>query len=144
MGLFGKKEKKVSETEVQDREKIEREQGVKWEDAPIPVKPLLNRVLILEYVGPEKTRGGLILPKSAQEGSLHEVVIGRVLEVGPGREHPQDADRKLPVSVERGQVVAYEKFKGMEFTKEGIKFRLCWDSDLLGTIPDYDTEEQYA
>ena len=144
MGLFSKKEKGMSEATTNDLEKVRQHQGVNWEDAPIPIDPLLNRVLILIYKGPERTRAGLILPKSAQDGSLHEMMIGRVLKVGPGKEHPQNADKVIPVSVKRGDVVAFEKYKGLEFTKEKISYKLCWDTELLGTVPNYDQEEQYA
>lgn len=147
MGLFSKKEKGMPEStaSTNDLEKIEREQGIKWEDAPIPIEPLQNRVLILIYDGPERTRSGLYLPKSAQDGGqLHEVMFGRVLKVGPGREHPQDADKKLEVCVKRGDVVAFEKFKGLEFVKEKMRYKVCWDTELIGIMPNYDDEDQYA
>ena len=92
------------------------------------LKPLGDRVIIEVKEAEEKTQGGLILTTASKEQSQSGVVIavddGRTLNNGT----------KLPVSVEAGQVVVFEKYTGQEVKFEGNEYLIVHEKDIIAIV----------
>ena len=84
------------------------------------VKPLDDRVLVRPIKPEERTRGGIILPDTAQEKSQE----GEVVAVGD--------DENL--KVKPGDRVLYAKYSGTEVKIDGVDYIIVNRSDLLAVI----------
>lgn len=112
--------------------------------APMEIRPLSDRILIIIDEEPSVTPGGLVLPERRTERGLSESIAGRVLAVGPGRR--DERGDLVPVAVSVGDRVLFEKYAaGNEvptFLRQqvggpgGQKLALVRDGDLLGVIDD--------
>ena len=74
------------------------------------IKPLADRVLIKPAAAEEKTLGGIIIPDSAKEKPLKEMVV------------------------KVGDTVLYGKYAGTEIELEGEKYLIMRQSDVLAII----------
>lgn len=90
------------------------------------IKPLGNRVLIQRNKAPS-TKGGILLPDSAQEKPKE----GTVLAVGPGKLNDQGERESLHVKV--GDKVIFSSYSGTEVHGEEELLILSED-DLLGIL----------
>ncbi|MBE3576351.1 MAG: co-chaperone GroES [Limnochordales bacterium] len=85
------------------------------------VKPLEDRVLLKPVeLREERTRGGLYLPETSQEGPVEAEVVA----VGQ--------DESIPVKV--GDHVLIAKFAGTEVRVNGVQMLLVSKSDLLAIV----------
>jgi chaperonin GroES len=94
-------------------------------------KPLSNRVLI-EPVEEEKvSKGGIVLPDSADKKKQSR---GTVIAIGPGRVN--DKGERMPVSVAIGQKVLFKEPWGEEHKIEDgdKKYLLVEEDDVLAVI----------
>ncbi len=83
------------------------------------IKPLGERVLLKPLASEEKTAGGLYIPDNAQEKPQE----AEVMAVG--------GDVKL---VKEGDTVLYGKYSGTEVTREGVKYLIMKEEELLATL----------
>lgn len=92
------------------------------------IKPLRHRVLI-KRDKISKTKGGILIPDSAQERSRQ----GEVLAVGPGK---IDEDGKLnSVSIAVGQRVLFSSYSGVEVeSTDDAEYLVLSEDDVLATI----------
>jgi len=91
------------------------------------LRPLQDRVLIKRIEIEEKTKGGIIIPNSAQEKPLE----GEVIAVGTGK----IVDGKIQeLSVKIGDRVLFAKYAETEITFQGEKIILLREDDILGII----------
>ena len=92
------------------------------------LKPLHDRVLV-ERVGQEdKTKGGIIIPDTAQEKPME----GEVLEVGSGS---RNENGKLePLDVKKGDKILFGKWSGTEVKMNGEDYLIMKESDIMGII----------
>ncbi len=91
-------------------------------------KPLHDRVLVKRVESDEKTKGGLIIPDSAQEKPAE----GEVVAVGEGAR--KDSGELIAPSVKSGDRILFGKWSGTEVTIDGTEMLIMKESDILGVI----------
>jgi chaperonin GroES len=91
-------------------------------------RPLHDRVVIRRIEGEEKTRGGIIIPDTAQEKPQE----GEVLAVGPGAR--DEAGRLIAIDLKAGDQVLFGKWSGTEVTIDGEELLIMKESDVMGVL----------
>lgn len=93
------------------------------------IKPLGNRVLVKRSEA-KATRGGILLPESAQEKPKQ----GEVVAVGPGK--MDEEGRLTPMNVEVGDQVLFNKYAGSEVKTEetDAEYLIMTEEDILGVL----------
>lgn len=91
------------------------------------IKPLGNRVLIQRSKA-QTTKGGILLPDSAQEKPKEGVVVA----IGPGKidEH----GNKEPVQLKVGDRVLFSAYAGTEVKDENEEMLIMAEDDILGVL----------
>ncbi|MES1911479.1 MAG: hypothetical protein MHM6MM_003901 [Cercozoa sp. M6MM] len=93
------------------------------------LKPLFNRVLVRRVKAETQSKGGVLLPESAQKRLLNE---GVVVAVGQGA---RNADGTFASMVlQEGQKVLLPDFGGARMTVEDEEYLLLNEEDILGTL----------
>jgi len=91
-------------------------------------RPLHDRVVVRRITALEKTKGGIIIPDSAQEKPSE----GEIIAVGPGG---RDENGKLtPIGVKSGDRVLFGKWSGTEVKLDGEDLLIMKESDIMGVI----------
>lgn len=92
------------------------------------IKPLGNRLLV-QRSKPQTTKGGILLPDSAQEKPKEGVVVA----VGPGK---MNEDGKVePMNVKVGDKVLFSSYAGTEVKINGSEDELILsEDDILGVL----------
>jgi len=88
------------------------------------LKPLGNRILVQRSEA-KTTKGGIILPDSAQEKPKQ----GKVVAVGPGK--ADDKGRVHPMDVKVGDEVLFSSYAGTEYKDE---YLILSEEDLLAVL----------
>lgn len=93
------------------------------------IKPLGNRVLVKRSEA-RTTRGGIILPDSAQEKPKQ----GEVVAVGPGKMDEEGNVRALDINV--GDRVLFSAYAGSEVKTEDTStdYLIMSEDDILGVL----------
>ena len=91
-------------------------------------KPLHDRVVIRRLEGEEKTKGGIIIPDTAQEKPQE----GEVVAVGPGGR--DEAGKLIPIDLKAGDRVLFGKWSGTEVKIDGEELLIMKESDIMGVI----------
>jgi chaperonin GroES len=91
-------------------------------------RPLHDRVLVKRVKEEEKTKGGIIIPDTAQEKPQEGEVIG----VGPGA-RDEDGER-IPLDVKVGDRILFGKWSGTEVKIDGEELLIMKESDIMGVI----------
>jgi len=93
-------------------------------------QPLYDRVLLKKDEPAEQTRGGLFLPKNAQETTN----LATVVAVGTGRLNHETGET-TPLKVEVGMtVVVSGKYAGTEVNINGVDHLVVREDEILGVI----------
>jgi len=91
-------------------------------------RPLHDRVVVRRITALEKTKGGIIIPDSAQEKPSE----GEIIAVGPGG---RDENGKLtPIGVKTGDRVLFGKWSGTEVKLDGEDLLIMKEADIMGVI----------
>ena len=91
-------------------------------------RPLHDRVVVRRIAAEEKTKGGIIIPDTAQEKPQE----GEVIAVGPGG---RDENGKLiPIDLKAGNRVLFGKWSGTEVKLDGEELLIMKESDILGIL----------
>lgn len=94
------------------------------------IKPLGNRVCI-KRSKTSTTKGGILLPDSAQEKPLE----GEILEVGPGKH--DDNGSLEPMSLKKGDKVLFSPYAGtaVEFPEDSdTEYLIMSEDEILGIL----------
>lgn len=93
------------------------------------IKPLGNRVLI-QRSKPQLTKGGILLPDSAQEKPKE----GTVVAIGPGKTDENGTRETMHVKV--GDKVLFSSYSGTEVknTEGDEEFLILSEDDILGIL----------
>lgn len=93
------------------------------------VRPLGNRVLVKRSQA-KTSRGGIILPDSAQEKPKE----GEVLAVGPGK--MDDEGRVQPMTLKVGDKVLFSSYAGTEIKTDDSEgeYLILSETDVLGIL----------
>ena len=91
-------------------------------------RPLHDRVVVRRVKEEEKTKGGIIIPDTAQEKPQE----GEVIAVGPGA-RDEDGER-IPLDVKVGDRILFGKWSGTEVKIDGEDLLIMKESDIMGVI----------
>jgi chaperonin GroES len=91
-------------------------------------KPLHDRLLLKPVTAETRTKGGLIIPDTAQEKPMQ----GKVVAVGKGRR--LEDGRLQPLDVKVGDTVIYGKWSGTEVKIDGEDHVIMKEEDLFGVV----------
>src|SRR6186713_1046046 len=91
-------------------------------------RPLHDRVVIRRLEGEEKTRGGIIIPDTAQEKPQE----GEVVAVGPGGR--DEAGKLIKMDLKAGDRVLFGKWSGTEVKLDGEELLIMKESDIMGVL----------
>ena len=91
-------------------------------------KPLHDRLLLKPMTAETKTKGGLIIPDTAQEKPMQ----GEVVAVGKGKR--LEDGRLQPIDVKVGDKVIYGKWSGTEVKIGGVDHVILKEEDLFGVV----------
>jgi len=91
-------------------------------------RPLHDRVLVRRVEAEEKTRGGIIIPDTAQEKPME----GEVVAAGPGARGEDGTVQ--PLDVKAGDRVLFGKWSGTEVKLDGEDLIIMKETDLMGII----------
>jgi len=94
----------------------------------VKLKPLGDRVVLKLVEQEEKTRGGILLPDTAQEKPQK----GAVLAVGSGK--LLDSGEKIPLDVKVGDKVFFGRYSGTEVKVEGEEYLIVSERDILAVV----------
>ena len=92
------------------------------------LKPLGDRLVVKVLTREEKTKGGIVLPDTAQEKPTE----GEVVAVGTGK--ILDNGQKQPVEVKVGDRIIFSKYAGTEVTVDGEELVIFSERDVLAII----------
>ncbi len=92
------------------------------------IRPLQDRILVKRIQAEEKSKGGIIIPDSAQEKPQE----ARVVAVGKGK--VDDEGKVHPLDVKTGDRVLFGKYSGTEVTLEGEEHLIIREDDVLGIL----------
>jgi len=92
------------------------------------IEPLEDRIVVQTLEAEETTRGGIVLPDSAQEKPQQ----GRVIAVGPGK--MLDSGQRAKPAVKKGDTVVYAKYGGTEIDVDGEEYMILRESDILAVL----------
>jgi len=133
--------KKKAEEEAKKLELIER----------IP-QPTGWRILVMPYMGKEKTDGGVYVPDPVREREARATVTAYVAKVGPlaykdidkfGEDVDEDGN-SLAAWCKEGDWVCIGRYAGSRFQIEGGEVRIINDDEVIATIVDPDDIKSYG
>ena len=90
------------------------------------IRPLNDRVLVKRLSEEVMTKGGIIIPDSAQEKPAE----GEIVAVGPGK--LDDSGKRVALGVKAGEKVLFSKYGGTEVKIEGEDYLIMREDDILG------------
>ncbi len=94
----------------------------------VKFRPLHDKVLIKRLEGEEKTKGGIIIPDTAQEQPQE----GKVVAVGNGNVGEDGKVRKL--DVKPGDSVLFSKYGGTDINIEGDSYVVMKEEEILAIV----------
>ena len=101
-------------------------------------RPLHDRLVVRRITALEKTKGGIIIPDSAQEKPSE----GEVIAVGPGGR--DEAGRLIPIDIKVGDRVLFGKWSGTEVKIDGQELLIMKESDIMGVLTDVPAAKKKA
>ena len=91
-------------------------------------RPLHDRVVVKRVTSEEKTKGGIIIPDTAQEKPQE----GEIVSAGPGAR--DESGKLVPLDVKKGDKVLFGKWSGTEVKIDGQELLIMKESDIMGVI----------
>ena len=92
------------------------------------LKPLADRVLVKVDEEETMTKGGILIPDTAQKKSQK----GTVMAIGSGK--VLDNGTRLPFEVKVGDHVLFAKYSGVDIDEDGEKYLLLAERDILAIL----------
>jgi chaperonin GroES len=91
-------------------------------------RPLHDRVVVKRVDEEQKSKGGIIIPETAQEKPMQ----GEIIAVGPGGR--DEAGKLVPLDVKAGDIVLFGKWSGTEVKIDGTEYLIMKESDIMGVL----------
>ena len=91
-------------------------------------RPLHDRVVLKRVEDDTKTKGGIIIPETAQEKPMQ----GEIIAVGPGAR--DESGKIAPLDVKKGDRVLFGKWSGTEVKIDGTEYLIMKESDIMGVL----------
>lgn len=92
------------------------------------LKPLYDRVLVERVSQEDRTKGGIIIPDTAQEKPME----GKVIAVGSGARN--ENGQVVALDVKKGDRILFGKWSGTEVKIDGKELLIMKESDIMGII----------
>ncbi len=92
------------------------------------LKPLHDRVLVERIEQEDRTKGGIIIPDTAQEKPME----GKVVSVGGGARN--ENGQVVALDVKKGDRILFGKWSGTEVKIDGKELLIMKESDIMGII----------
>ena len=92
------------------------------------LKPLHDRVLVERVDQEDKTKGGIIIPDTAQEKPME----GKVLAAGSGARN--ENGQVVALDVKKGDRILFGKWSGTEVKIDGTDYLIMKESDIMGIL----------
>ena len=92
------------------------------------IRPLQDRIIVKRLESEEKTKGGIIIPDSAQEKPME----GKVIAAGKGKLN--DDGKRIAPDVKSGDIVLFSKYAGTEVKIDSEEHLIMREDDILGVI----------
>jgi chaperonin GroES len=92
------------------------------------LKPLHDRVLVERVEQEDRTKGGIIIPDTAQEKPME----GKVVSVGGGARN--ENGQVVALDVTKGDRILFGKWSGTEVKIDGKELLIMKESDIMGII----------
>ncbi|MBN8586470.1 MAG: co-chaperone GroES [Ignavibacteria bacterium] len=92
------------------------------------LKPLGDRVIVKPKAPEEVTKGGIILPDTAQEKPME----GEVVAIGNGKS--DDNGKRIAMDLKVGDKVLYGKYSGTEVKINDEEYLIMRESDVYAVI----------
>jgi chaperonin GroES len=91
-------------------------------------RPLHDRVVVKRVEEEQKSKGGIIIPETAQEKPMQ----GEIIAAGPGGR--DEAGKLTPLDVKKGDRVLFGKWSGTEVKIDGTEYLIMKESDVMGVM----------
>jgi len=92
------------------------------------LKPLGDKIIVEILQAEEKTKGGIVLPETAQEKPQQ----GKVIAVGNGK--TLSNGKLVPPSVKPGDRIIFGKYSGNEVSVENSEYLIVNEEDILAIV----------
>ncbi len=90
------------------------------------IKPMFDRLLVKRLESEAISRGGIIIPDTAQE----KTQLGQVIATGEGKLNNDGSLRAL--TIKEGDKILFGKFSGTEFKFSGEEYLILREEEVLG------------
>jgi chaperonin GroES len=94
----------------------------------VNLRPLGDRVLVELSEERETKKGGIIIPDAAKEKPTE----GTVIALGTGK--TDDAGKKIPFELKKGDRVLVSKYGGTEIKLDGREYKIYSSDDILAIV----------
>ena len=92
------------------------------------IRPLQDRIIVKRVDSEDTTKGGIIIPDTAQEKPQE----GKVIAAGKGKLN--DEGKVQPLDVKKGDKILFSKYAGTEIQIDGEEHIIIREDDVLGVI----------
>lgn len=92
------------------------------------IKPLHDNILVERIEAESKTKGGIIIPDTAQEKPLEGVVVAA------GEGAYDNNGKRVALDVKVGDKILFKKWGGNEIKIDGKEMIIMKESDVLAVI----------
>ena len=93
------------------------------------IKPISDHVLIEPIKGEEKSKGGILLPQTAEKERPEQ---GKIIAVGPGKK--DKTGKIISMEVKPGDMVLFTKYGPDEIKVDGKEYLIAKEEDILAII----------
>ncbi len=93
------------------------------------IKPLSDHILVKPMPEKERTKGGILIPETADKSSPEQ---GTIIAVGPGK--CSSSGERIPIEVKEGDHVLFSKYGPTEIEIENEKYLIVSADDVLAIL----------
>ena len=91
--------------------------------------PISDHVLIEPIKGEEKSKGGILLPQTAEKERPEQ---GKIIAVGPGKK--DETGKIIPLEVKPGDKVLFTKYGPNEIKVDDQEYLIAKEEDILAIL----------
>ena len=92
------------------------------------IQPLADRIMVKVLEAKDVTKGGIVLPDTAQEKPQEAEVVA----VGKGK--VSDEGKTIAPEVKAGDKIIFGKYSGTEITMDGKEYLILKEEDILAIL----------
>ncbi len=93
------------------------------------IKPISDHVLIEPIKGEEKSKGGILLPETAEKERPEQ---GKIIAAGPGKR--DETGKIIPLEVKPGDKVLFTKYGPNEIKVDDKEYLIAKEEDILAIL----------